>query len=177
MAPYGKKTTSGRMLVYVIFFPRLAHIVNRGLEGGKSPPLCCLDGIVVGSQGVWVVQVSLLYGVWGRAPENFCFGTYVRLGRPTYGFVHDFRTCFWMWWFLVHGFGHDGFQSMVLDALACINMYYNIQRNIMKNHAGSPGWLFFLIIVVLNIYIWLAIVWSKAPTQWMRIEKLQELII
>jgi len=45
-------------------------------------------------------------------------------------------------------FGRDGFQSMVLDAMvfwsmvldasACINMYYNIERNIMKNQAGSP---------------------------------------
>ena len=38
-----------------------------------------------------------------------------------------------------HGFGHDGFRSMLLDALACINMYCNIERNIMKNQAGSPG--------------------------------------
>ena len=38
-----------------------------------------------------------------------------------------------------HVFGHNGFQSMVLDASACINMYYNIERNIMKNQAGSPG--------------------------------------
>jgi len=28
---------------------------------------------------------------------------------------------------------------MVIDASACINMYYNIERNIMKNQAGSPG--------------------------------------
>ena len=46
-------------------------------------------------------------------------------------------------------FGRDGFRSMVLDAMvfrsmvldasACINMYCNIERNIMKNQAGSPG--------------------------------------
>jgi len=36
-------------------------------------------------------------------------------------------------------FGCDGFRSMVLDALACINIYYNIERNIMKNQEGSPG--------------------------------------
>ena len=36
-------------------------------------------------------------------------------------------------------FGRDGFRSMVLDASAYINMYYNIERNIMKNQAGSPG--------------------------------------
>ena len=28
---------------------------------------------------------------------------------------------------------------MVLDASACINMYCNIERNIMKNQAGSPS--------------------------------------
>ena len=71
------------------------------------------------------------------------------MGGPTYGFEHDFRTCFldamvfspWYWidGFLVHGIGRDGFRSMVLDALACINMYCNIERNIMKNQAGSPG--------------------------------------
>jgi len=43
-----------------------------------------------------------------------------------------------------HVLGRDGFrsmvfQSMVLDALACINMYYNIERNIMKNQTGSPS--------------------------------------
>ena len=41
--------------------------------------------------------------------------------------------------FSFHGIGHDGFRSMVLDASACINMYCNIERNIMKNQAGSPG--------------------------------------
>ena len=66
------------------------------------------------------MQVTPLYGVWGSAPENFGFGPYVRLSEPTYGFVHDF-------------------QSMVLDASACINMYCNIERKIMKNHADSLG--------------------------------------
>jgi len=47
-----------------------------------------------------------------------------------------------------HGLGCHGFRSMVLDAmvfwsmvldaLACINMYCNIEMNIMKNQAGSP---------------------------------------
>ena len=31
------------------------------------------------------------------------------------------------------------FRSMVLDASACINMYCNIERNIMKNQSCSPG--------------------------------------
>ena len=48
-----------------------------------------------------------------------------------------FCTWFWMRWFSVHGFGCDGFWSMVLDASACINIYCNIERNIMKNQAGS----------------------------------------
>jgi len=33
----------------------------------------------------------------------------------------------------------DGFRSMVLDALACISIYCNIERNIMKNQFGSPS--------------------------------------
>ena len=41
--------------------------------------------------------------------------------------------------FSVHGFGRDGFPSMVLDASACINMYCNIEWNIMKHQAGSLG--------------------------------------
>ena len=48
-----------------------------------------------------------------------------------------FSHVFWTRWFSVHGFGRDGFWSMVLDASACINMYCNIERNIMKNQAGS----------------------------------------
>ena len=61
--------------------------------------------------------------------------------------MHDFHTCFldamvfgpgyWMRWFSVHGIGRDGFQSMVLNASACINMYCNIERSIMKNQSGS----------------------------------------
>ena len=31
------------------------------------------------------------------------------------------------------------FRSMVLDASACINMYCNVERNIVKNQVGSPG--------------------------------------
>ena len=48
-----------------------------------------------------------------------------------------------------HVFGCDGlwsmvldamvFRSMVLDASACINMYCNIERNIMKNQDANPG--------------------------------------
>ena len=59
---------------------------------------------------------------------------------------------FWTQWFLihgigcdgflVHGIGRDGFRSMVFDASACINMYCNIERNIMKNQAGSLGFDF-----------------------------------
>ena len=50
-----------------------------------------------------------------------------------------FAHVFWMRWFSVHGIGRDGFWSMVLDASTCINMYCNIERNIIKNQAGSPG--------------------------------------
>jgi len=40
-----------------------------------------------------MAPVTPLYGVQGSALENFGFGPYVRLGGPTYGSVHDFRTC------------------------------------------------------------------------------------
>ena len=92
-----------------------------------------------GSYRVWGVQVAPLYGVWGSALENFVFWPYISLGGPTYGFVHDLSTWFWTRWFSVHSFGCNGFRSMVLDASACINMYCNIERNIMKNQAGSPS--------------------------------------
>ena len=60
------------------------------------------------------------------APREKKFGPYIRMGEPTYGFqsmVLDVMV----------------FRSMVLDASACINIYYNIERNIMKNQAGSPS--------------------------------------
>ena len=44
-----------------------------------------------------------------------------------------------MRWFSVYDFGCNGFWSMVLDDLACINMYCNIERNIIKYQAGSLG--------------------------------------
>ena len=75
------------------------------------------------------MQVTPLYGVWGSAPKNFGFGTYVRLGDPPIALCMIFA----------HVFGRDGFRSMVLDTSACINMYCNIERNIMKNQAGSPS--------------------------------------
>jgi len=50
-----------------------------------------------------------------------------------------FAHVLWKRWFSVHGIGWNGFWSMVLDALACINMYYNIEMKIMKNQTGSPG--------------------------------------
>ena len=85
-----------------------------GHRGGSSPP--CLGGL----RGVGNPP---LRGP-GQRPGKKKFGPYIRLGEPTYGFR-------------VHGFGRDGFRSMVLDASECINMYYNIKRNIMKNQAGS----------------------------------------
>jgi len=54
-------------------------------------------------------------------------------------FFMIFAHVFWTRWFSVHGIGHDGFRFMLLDASACINMYYNIKRNIMKNQASSPS--------------------------------------
>jgi len=50
-----------------------------------------------------------------------------------------FTYASWTRWFSVHGIGRDGLRSMLLDASTCINMYCNIEWNIMKNQAGSPG--------------------------------------
>ena len=58
---------------------------------------------------------------------------------PPMVFCMIFAHVFWTRWFSVHVFGRDGFRSMVLDALACINMYCYIERNIIKIKVGSPG--------------------------------------
>src|ERR1700734_3806438 len=74
-----------------------------------------------------------------------------------------FAHVFWTRWFSIHGFGRDGFHSMVLDASACINMYCNVERNIMKNQAGSLGfgiqwenlyvYMFYVLCVMLLHYL------------------------
>ena len=64
------------------------------------------------------MQVTPLYGVWGSAPENFVFGPYIRMDIPTYGFVHDFT----------HGFGCDGFRSMVLDVIVFGPWYWMLRH-------------------------------------------------
>jgi len=51
VAPCGKKITRGRMLGCVIFFQRLAHIVNQRVRRGAEPPICCIDCIVRGVTG------------------------------------------------------------------------------------------------------------------------------
>ena len=76
---------------------------------------------------------------WMGSPPLCGLARYIRLGEPTYGFLDPilgwanlpmvFGPWFWTRWFSVHGIGCS----------ACINMYCNIERNIMKNQAGSPG--------------------------------------
>ena len=56
----------------------------------------------------------------GVAPGKFCFLD------PILGWA-DLPMVLCM--IFVHGFGRDGFRSMVLDASKCINMYCNIERN------------------------------------------------
>ena len=75
------------------------------------------------------MQVTPSMGSRAAPRKILFFGPYIRLGGPTMVLYMIF----------IHGFGCDGFWSMVLDASACINMYCNIERNIMKNQAGSPG--------------------------------------
>jgi len=58
---------------------------------------------------------------------------------PPMFFFMIFAHVFWTQWLPIHGIGCNGFWSMVLDASTCINMYYGIERNIMKNQVGSPS--------------------------------------
>jgi len=69
----------------------------------------------VGSPPLWGLEQRL---------EKKKIGPYIRLGEPTYGFQSMVLDAMVFW-------------SMVLDASACINMYCNIERNIMKNQASS----------------------------------------
>ena len=99
MAPCGKKTTSGRLLGYVIFFPRLTYVVNRGFRGAVEAPLRCADCTAGGLRGAGSPPLRGL----GQRLGKFFFGPYIRLGKPTYGFrsmVLDAMV----------------FRSMVLDA-------------------------------------------------------------
>ena len=76
----------------------------------------------------------------GVAPRKFLvLDPMLGWADPSMVLCMIFTHVFWTRWFSVHGFGCDGFRSMVLDALECINMYYNIERNIMKNQASSLG--------------------------------------
>ena len=56
-----------------------------------------------------------------------------------------------------HGFGRDGFRSMVMDTSTCIYMYCNIERNIMENKSSSPG---FRIQGKISVYIFLCVMLS-----------------
>ena len=99
------------------------------LEGGGAPPSLRRTQRRGGSPPLRGLR---------QHPGEIFFGPYIRLGGPIYGFVHGFRTWFWTRWFSVHGFGCDGFRSMVLDASTCINTYCNIEMSIMKNQSSSP---------------------------------------
>ena len=65
----------------------------------------------------------------GQCPGEFFLGPYIRWANLPMVLCMVFA----------HGFGRNGFLSMVLDASACIYMYCNIKMNIMKNQVGSPS--------------------------------------
>ena len=93
--------------------------MNWRVRGGAKPPLHCADYTVGGSQGgLRGASSPPLWGV-GQFPGKEKLD-------PILGWANLPMV------FLVHGFGRDGFRSMVLDVSACINMYCNIKRNIMK---------------------------------------------
>ena len=107
------------MLGCVTFFPRLAHIVNQGVRRGAEPHFHCADSIARGVTGGLRGVGNPTLWVWGSALKNFGFGPYVRLGGPTYGFVHDFRTCF---------LDAMVFRSMVLDAMVFSPWYWMLRH-------------------------------------------------
>ena len=117
MAPCGKET-SGRMLGYVIFFPRLAHIVNWRLEVGQSPPFVASITWQGGHRGFKGASNPPLWS-WGKCPGKFCFLD------PRLGWV-NLPTVFYM--FLAQGFGHSGFRSMVLDAMVFSPWYLMLRH-------------------------------------------------
>jgi len=76
---------------------------------------------------VTVGRLDPLYKVWGSAPGKFFVGP----------MVFSMVLCIDLCMVFVHGFGRNGFWSMVLDSSVCIYMYCNIERNIMKNQSSS----------------------------------------
>ena len=112
-----------------VFFPRLAYVVNQGFRGrGRAPPFIASIAQRGGHRGgLREAGRPPLRGP-GQRPRRNIFGPYMRLGRPTYGFVHGFRTWFLTRWFLVHGFGCDGFWSMVLDTMVFGPWYWMLQH-------------------------------------------------
>ena len=79
------------------------------------------------SKGFEGGKVAPLYEIWGSATRKIFLD-------PILGGANlpmDLCIVF------THGFRRDGFWSIVLDASACINMYWNIERNITKNQSGS----------------------------------------
>jgi hypothetical protein len=49
--PLWKENNKWENVGCVIFFPRLAHVVNRGVRGGAEPPLRCADCVAGGVTG------------------------------------------------------------------------------------------------------------------------------
>ena len=70
--------------------PLLCRLRSGGGHGGGGTPPCW--------GGLRGAGSPPLRGP-GQRPGKIFFGPYIRLGEPTYGFVHDFRTWYWMQWF------------------------------------------------------------------------------
>jgi len=99
----------------VIFFPRLATLVNRGIRGGVEPPLCCADcamwGVIGGLRGA----VSPPLRGLGQRPGKIIFLDPI-LGGANLPMVlcMVFTHGFWTQWFSVHGIGCFGMYIYVL---------------------------------------------------------------
>ena len=67
------------LLGCVIFFPRLAHVVNRGIRRGAEPNLRCADCIVggvtgglMGAKAPWFLKVE--QKIWWSLEKRPCYG-------------------------------------------------------------------------------------------------------
>ena len=129
-----------------------------GHEVARSPLVSCvrckrrvISRCITPCQKVSRGQYPPLHGVWDSAPRK-CFCTLYKVGRSTYGFVHGFCAWFWTWWFSSHGISYiHSREQRLCSNLGLVDwglwmfwhvyifIHCNVQRNIMKNQYGSPG--------------------------------------
>jgi len=115
--PLWKENNKWENVGCVIFLPRLAHIVNRGVIKGAEPALCCADCVVRGVTGglrgagnptLWRLLLDPILG-WVDLPMVLCMiFSHMVLGAIVFG------PWFWTRWFSIHGIGSFSMYKYVL---------------------------------------------------------------